>query len=127
MIIQFDKKHKSFDMTNKIYLKMIKIKQSDYSIFKSSSFIAKKLKSFVIKRKVNSLTYEFDFSFKMKMHFVISMIHLKQVKKNFYEKKAVVSKIFDSESILIQKKSYYVIEKILNKESKNDLSDFLIK
>ena len=50
MIIQFDKKHKSFDMTNKIYLKMTKIKQSDYSISKSNSFIAKKLRSFVIKK-----------------------------------------------------------------------------
>ena len=127
MIIQFDKKHKSFDMTNKIYLKMTKIKQSNYSIFKSSSLIAKKLKSFVIKKRVNFLTYEFDFSFKMKMHFVMSVIHLKQIKKKFYEKKVVVFKVFDSKSILIQKKSHYVIEKILSEKSKNDLSDFLIK
>ena len=50
MTIQFDKKHKSLDMTNKIYLKMTKIKQSNYLIFKSSSLIAKKLKLFVIKK-----------------------------------------------------------------------------
>ena len=73
------------------------------------------------------MTYELDFSFKIKMHFVVSMIHLKQIKKNFYEKKIVVFKIFDSKSILIQKKSHYVIEKILSEESKNNLSDFLIK
>ena len=50
MIIQFDKKHKSFDMTNKVHLKMTKIDQSKYSIFKSNSFIANKLKSFIIKK-----------------------------------------------------------------------------
>ena len=57
----------------------------------------------------------------------MSMIHLKQIKENFYEKKIVVFKIFDLKSILIQKKFHYVIEKILSEESKNDLSNFLIK
>ena len=51
MIIQFDKKHRSLDMTNKIYLKMTKIDQSKYSIFKSNSLIVKKLRSFIIKKK----------------------------------------------------------------------------
>ena len=101
IIIQFDKKHKSFDITNKIYLKMTKIDQSKYSIFKSSSLISKKLKSFIIKKKINFLAYELDFSVKMKMHFVVSVIHLKQIKKKFYEKKIVVFKIFGSKSIMI--------------------------
>ena len=96
-------------------------------IFKSNSFIAKKLKSFVIKKNLNFLTYEFDFSFKMKMHFVVSVIHLKQIKKNFYEKKIVVFKIFDSKSIVIQKQFHYVIKKMLNEKSKNNLSEFMIK
>ena len=73
------------------------------------------------------MTYELDFSFKMKIHFVMLIIHLKQTKENFYEKKIVVFKIFDSDLILIQKKLHYVIEKILNEKSKNDLSDFVIK
>ena len=51
IIIQFDKKHRSLDMTNKIYLKMTKIDQSKYLIFKSNSLISKKLKSFIIKKK----------------------------------------------------------------------------
>ena len=127
IIIQFNKKHKSFDMTNKVYLKMTKIDQSKYSIFKSSSLISKKLKSFIIKKKVNFLTYEFDFSVKMKMHFVVSMIHLKQIKKDFYEKKIVAFKIFDSKLIMIQKQFHYVMKKILNEKSKNNLFDFMIK
>ena len=87
MTIQFDKKYRSFDMTNKIYLKMTKIDQSKYSIFELNSLIAKKLKSFIIKKKINFLAYELDFSIKMKMHFVVSVIYLKQAKKNFYEEK----------------------------------------
>ena len=127
MIIQFDKKHKSLDMTNRIYLKMTKIDQSEYPIFKSNSLIAKKLKSFIIKKRINSLTYELDFSVKMKMHFVVSMIHLKQAKINFYEKKIAASKILDSESIMIQKQFHSVMTKILSEKSKNDLLDFMIK
>ena len=63
----------------------------------------------------------------MKMHFVISVIHLKQTKKSFYEKKIVVFKIFDSKSIMIQKQSHYVMKKILSEKSKNDLFNFMIK
>ena len=66
------------------------------------------------------MTYEFDFLFKMKMHFVVSVIHLKQIKKKFYEKKIAAFKIFDSKSIVIQKQFHYVIEIMLNKKSKND-------
>ena len=61
------------------------------------------------------------------MHFVVSVIHLKQIKKIFYEKKIVVLKIFDSKSIMIQKQLYYVMKKILSEKSKNDLFDFMIK
>ena len=61
------------------------------------------------------------------MHFVVSVIHLKQIKKNFYEKKAVVFKIFDSESIMIQEQLHYMMKKILSEKSKNNLFDFMIK
>ena len=61
------------------------------------------------------------------MHFVVSMIHLKQIKKNFYEKKIDVFKIFDSKSIMIQKQFHYVMKKILSEKSKNDLFCFMIK
>ena len=52
---------------------------------------------------------------------------MKQIKKNLYEKKIVVFKIFDLKSIMIQKQLHYVIKKILSEKSKNDLFDFMIK
>ena len=64
MIIQFDKKHKSLDMTTKIYLKITEIDQSDYSISKFSSLIAKKLKSFAIKKK--SIFWHMNLIFRFK-------------------------------------------------------------
>ena len=63
----------------------------------------------------------------MKMHSVVSVIHLKQIKKDFYEKKIVAFKIFDSKSIMIQKQLHYMMKKILNEKSKNNLFDFMIK
>lgn len=126
MIILFDKKHKSFDITNKSIWKW---RQSNNQIirFLKQILLSRKNWNHSSLKKINSLIYEFNFLFKMKMHSIISIIHLKQAKKDFYEKKVAIFKIFDSESILIQKKPHYVIKKILNEKSKNDLSNFMIK
>ena len=52
------------------------------------------------------------------MHFVISIIHLKQIKRKFYEKKIAALKIFDSELIIIQKQFHYVKKNIKRKVKK---------
>ena len=75
MSILFDKKHWSFHLKEKVYFKLIKIKRIDYHVSNQFSLTIKRLKSFVIKRKMNDLTYELILFLFMKIHFVISVIH----------------------------------------------------
>ena len=76
MSILFDKKHRSFHLKEKIYFKLIKIKRINYHVSNQFFLTIKKLKPFSIKRKRNDLIYELIlFSF-IKIHFVISVIHL---------------------------------------------------
>ena len=87
MSILYDVKHCSSNLTDKVYIKIAKQNHFDYHISKSNSLIAKKLKSFRVFRKIENLTYELKLSINMKIHSVISVIHLKQTKKNNFEKK----------------------------------------
>ncbi len=72
---------------------------------------------------MNSLIYEFELLNFMKNHSIISIIHLKQVKKNLFERI-----IFTTSSSLIENdEKVFVIEKILKKKILNDTKKFLIK
>jgi hypothetical protein len=123
MTMIFDVKHKSFRFKRKMFLKMTKSKKSEYHVFNQSSLSSKKLKSFKIVRKMNSLIYELELSNFMKNHFIIFVIHLKQVKKNSFERK-----IFTTSSSLIENdEEVFVIERILKKIILNDKKKLLIK
>ena len=126
MSILFDKKHRSFHLKKKIYFKLIKIKQIDYHVSNQFFLTIKKLRSFSIKRKMNDLTYELIlFSF-MKIHFVISVIHFDQTRKNTFER-SISFHAADSESITVNDEKHYVIEKFLKTEIRNEKFDFIVK
>ena len=57
MTINFDKKHKLFNLIKSIYIKLTKIERSNYHIFYAFSLFVKKIKSFKIKRKVSDLVH----------------------------------------------------------------------
>ncbi len=119
----FDVKQKSFRFERKIFLKMTKSKKSDYHVLNQSSLFSKKLKSFKIVRKMNSLIYELELSNFMKNHSIIFVIHLKQIKKNSFERI-----IFTTSSSLIENdEEVFVIEKILKKRTLNNTKKLLIK
>jgi hypothetical protein len=119
----FDVKHKSFRFEKKMFLKMTKLKKSEYHVFNQSSLSFKKLRSFKIIRRMSSFAYEFELSDFMKNHSIISVIHLKQIKKNSFERT-----IFTTSSSLTENdEKVFVIEKILKKRSLNDTNELLIK
>ncbi len=119
----FDVKHKSFRLERKMFLKMTKSKKSEYHVFNQSSLSFKKLRSFKIIRRMSSFAYELELSDFMKNHSIISIIHLKQVKKNSFERT-----IFTTSSSLTENdEKVFVIEKILKKRSLNDTNELLIK
>ncbi len=123
MTMIFDVKHKFFRLERKIFVKMTKSEKSEYHVLNQSSLFSKKLRSFKIVRKMNSLAYELKLSDFMKNHSIISVIHLKQIKKNSFERT-----IFTISSSLIENdEEVFVIEKILKKRTLNDTKKFLIK
>jgi hypothetical protein len=72
---------------------------------------------------MSSFAYELELSDFMKNHSIISIIHLKQVKKNSFERT-----IFTTSSSLTENdEKVFVIEKILKKRSLNDTNELLIK
>ncbi len=123
MTIIFDVKHKSFRFKKKMFLKMTKLRKSEYHVFNQSFLSSKKLRSFKIIHKMNSLVYELKLSNFMKNHSIISIIHLKQVKKNSFERTVFTT----SSSLTENDEKMFVIEKILKKRSLNDTNELLIK
>lgn len=69
-----------------MYIKIVKQKQSKYHISSFNLLTTKKLELFFIRRKIKKLTYKFELFNNMKIYFVIFVIHLKQTKKNKFEK-----------------------------------------
>ncbi len=123
MTMIFDVKHRFFRFEKKIFLKMTKSKKFEYHVLNQSSLFSKKLKSFKIVRKMNSLIYELELSDFMKNHSIIFVIHLKQVKKNSFERTILTI----SSSLIKNDEEIFVIEKILKKRTQNDTKKFLIK
>ncbi len=123
MTMIFDVKHRFFRFERKIFLKVTKSEKSEYHVLNQSSLFSKKLRSFKIVRKMNSLTYELELSDFMKNHSIIFVIHLKQAKKNSFER--TIFKI--SSSLTENDEEVFVIERILKKRTLNNTKKFLIK
>ncbi len=72
---------------------------------------------------MSSLAYELKLSDFMKNHSIISIIHLKQVKKNSFERTVLTT----SSSLTENDEKVFVIEKILKKKSLNNTNELLVK
>ena len=122
MTFIYDVKHWIFNLFKKIYLKMMRTENVDYHFFNNLNFSIKKIKSFRIKRKVNDLTYELKFSKHMRIHNVISIIHLKQTHLDDHEKNISIL-----DSIKHDEKELYVIDRIIKNEKRNDELKYIVK
>ena len=122
MTIDFNKKHKSFNLIKSIYIKLTKIERFDYHIFYVFSLFVKKIKSFKIKRKINDLIYQLNLFKTIKIHDVIFVIHLKQTFSNSY-----VKIVFSFFLLSIDDDELYIVEKIIRREKKNRESKYRVK
>ena len=125
MSILWNIKHRSSNLIDRIYIKVAKQNHFDYHISKSSSLIAKKLKSFRIFRKIKNLAYKLELSINMKIHSVIFVIHLKPTKEDGFDRKNSINLI--SDFIIVDDKSQYVIERLFRKEIKNEKFEYRVK
>lgn len=104
---------------------MTKQEKIEYHILRSSFLTAKKLNSFVIRKKIKRLAYELNLFNNMKIHSIVSMIHLKQAKKNDFENNDFAT--LASKLIIVDDYEKYVAEKILKKKIKKSKPDYLMK
>ena len=113
--IRYDFSHKSIDLKTdqKIYIKLHKkYFQPD---LKSRKFSKQRLESVNIMKKMSRLIYKLDISATWRIHFVISIIHLKSAspENNSYEKQIVKSGSVEVEEG--DDSDFYEIEKIIVK------------
>jgi hypothetical protein len=123
MSIKYDAKHKFSDLKEKVFLKLIKSEKFEYHVLNHFFLFSRKIDSFQIVRKINSLTYEFNLSSSMKVHFVISMIHLKQANENQYNRD--ISKI--SKALKKNEKKIFVVKKIIKQKKTNEIEKYFVK
>ena len=122
MTLIYDRHHKISELSEKIFIKMIKTKKIGYKLSNSSFLIIKKVKSFIITRKINDVTYELKLSEDMRMHNVIFVIHLKQTYFDEYERRVPTPSSREYEE-----KKLYVIERIMRKRTQNETPKYIIK
>ena len=122
MTIDFDKKHKSPNLIESVYIKLAKIERSSYYIFYAFSLFVKKIESFKIKRKVGDLAYQLNLFKTMKIHDVIFVIHLEQTLSNSY-----VRIVFSLSSLSIDDDELYVVEKIIRRKQRSRESEYRVK
>ena len=67
-----------------MYIKLIKIKKSKYYIFQISFLFVKKIELFRILRKISDLTYKLKLLNIIKIHDIIFIVYLKQIKLNSF-------------------------------------------
>ena len=110
MMTYYNRKHQSIQLTEQIYVKIAWSIKHRYKLSESSVLFIKKIDSFWIIKWVSLLVYNLDLSKSMKIHSVISIIHLKQAQSNLYH-----HTISSSVSVLMNKEKEWVIDKILGK------------
>ena len=111
MAALWNAKHRSPNLKKKVYLKMTKQNRSNYHLPKSNFLSIKKLSSFSIKKKVKNLIYELELSTSMKIHLVVSIIHLKQAKENDFHKKGSEIPSIGPAPVIVEGVPQYVVER----------------
>ena len=125
MSILWDSKHRPPNLIGKVYIKVAKQGQLGYHIPGSSSLTAKKLGPFKIRRKIGNLAYELELPNNMKIHPVVSVIHLEQAKEDGFDREDPATQV--PGPIIVDGKPQYVVEKLLRREIRNEKPGYRVK
>jgi len=123
MAIYYDDNHRSSNLKDCVYIKMMKTRKVDYHLsIESTSLSTKKIESFKIRRKVDDLAYELELPKYMKIHNVIFVVHLEQASPN-----ALLRDTSSSPPIEHEGDRLYVIERIIRREVRDEELEYIIK
>ena len=122
MTLFFDDKHCVFNFIDFVYLKLTKIDCSKYHVFDFSFIFVKKIELFRILKRVSDLIYRFEIFKFFRIHDVVFVIYLEQATFDSFFKN-----ISSFSFLIIEKKNFYVIKKILKKKQQEREIDYVIK
>jgi hypothetical protein len=110
--LYFDRKHKPIILERQVYIKMMQgPRKIGYKIPESTCLSPIKIKPFKIIEKINSLTYRLDLPEKLKIHSIISVIHLKQAPADKFNRE-----ILKPGPKIVKSEKRYEINKIINRK-----------
>ena len=85
IIVRYNSKYKISDLVDNVYLRLAKIEDVEYYIFKLFFLFTKKVDSYKILEKINNLFYKLELLLSIsRVHLVILVIYLEQVKSNLF-------------------------------------------
>lgn len=122
MALRFDEKHRPPDLTGSVYLKLAKPGHPGYHVPQASSLSSKKVGPFRIVQKVSSLAYKLELPETMRIHDVVSIVHLEQATPDPYGRV-----IPPPPPLVMEGEDLYVVEKIIRRETRGRETGYVIK
>ena len=130
MAYYYDKKHKAVELKEQAYIRLVrKVGQVGYRLPDSTCLSPLKMGPFKIKRRVGELAYELDLPEDIKIHPVISVIHLEQASDDPWGRQ-VSAPPTELEQLLMPYEVEGILEKKLRqvgKGSKRRIWQYLVK
>jgi hypothetical protein len=113
MAIQFDAHHSPITLAGTVFIKMVRGTKVGYRLPESSSLATIKVGPFRILEKVGRLAYRLDLPPEMKIHPVISVVHLEQCLDDPFRREMP-----KREAIIIDGREHHVVDRILRMENR---------
>lgn len=114
----FDAKHTPLKNMDKVWLKLAKGVHNGYRLPNMSALDVIKTGPFSIKKKIGKLAFELDLPNHMKIHPVISCIHLEPATEDPFNRE-----LPPPAPILVDGEERYLIDRILRKEQRRQRGD----
>ena len=124
MAIRYDTKHRVPSLEGQVYIKLTKTGNAGYNIpnGSNSSLSTKRIGPFKIFNRVGALAYRIEIPKNIKIHPVISVVHLEQAKLDPYQRQIPPPK-----ALVIEGQKQYVIERIVRREKRDGADGYIIK
>jgi hypothetical protein len=110
MVRYFDAKHTRIKETDQVWLKLAKGINIGYRLLNISVLDVKKIGPFLIKRRIGKIVFKLDLPDYLKIHSVISCIHLEPALPTHLENQA------PPPPLQIEGEERYLVDRILRKE-----------
>jgi hypothetical protein len=117
MAVYFDAKHTSIREADRVWLKLTKGTDVGYRLPNMSVLDPRKIGPFKVKRRVGKVAFEIDLFSYIKIHPVISCIHLEFAQEDELRRFAPLP------PILVEGEERFIIDRILRKEQRRQRGD----